>query len=72
MSDSQDYPDSPLFPERRPDFQRLLTALNHREADHVPFIEFIIEPDVKAAFLGRTIRNHADDIENGNNATTGI
>ncbi len=48
---------------RRPDFQRLVTALNRQEPDRLPFAEFIIESDIRAAFLGRPARNHADHIE---------
>jgi uroporphyrinogen decarboxylase len=49
--------------ERRPDFQRLVTALNRQEPDRLPFAEFIIEPDIRAAFLGRPAWNHRDHIE---------
>jgi uroporphyrinogen decarboxylase len=48
---------------RHPDFQRLVAALNRQEPDRVPFAEFIIEPDIRAAFLGRQPKSHADHIE---------
>ena len=52
-----------LLTERRPDFERLFTALRRQEADRVPFAELVVEPDVKAAFIGRPIRERADDVE---------
>jgi len=48
---------------RDPDFQRLVTAINRQEPDRLPFAEFIIEPDIRAAFLGRPLQSHADHIE---------
>jgi len=63
MSSNNLFQKSRRFPDRRPDFQRLVTALNHAEPDYVPFAEFIIEPDVKAAFLGRPARKYSDNIE---------
>lgn len=51
-----------VFPGRRPEFARLLAALRHEEADCVPFVELVVEPDVKAAWLGRPIARIADDV----------
>lgn len=48
--------------QRHPDFQRLVTALRRQEPDYVPFAEFLLEEDVKAAFLGRPLHGHADQI----------
>ncbi|MBD3288252.1 hypothetical protein GF337_05560, partial [candidate division KSB1 bacterium] len=35
-----------------PDFNRLLTSLNHEEPDRLPLIELWIDPNIKAAILG--------------------
>lgn len=56
------HPPEPFLPDRRPDFERFRTALARREPDRVPFAELIVEPDVKAAFLGRPIEGLADEV----------
>jgi len=63
MSSNQNNSSSFNLHGRRPDFQRFLTALNRQEPDRLPFAEFIIEPDIRAAFLGRPALNHGDHIE---------
>lgn len=59
MSENQDF----ILQDRHPDFQRFLAALNKQEPDRVPFAEFIIEPDIRAAFLGHPPQNHRDQID---------
>jgi len=63
MSGNQNNSSSFNLRGRRPDFQRFLTALNRQEPDRLPFAEFIIEPDIRAAFLGHLARSHVDHIE---------
>jgi uroporphyrinogen decarboxylase len=46
-----------------PDYSRVLTALRGGQADRVPLLELIVDPEVKAAFLGRPITSVADDID---------
>lgn len=48
---------------RKPDFQRFVTAINRQEPDRLPFAEFIVEPDIRAAFLGKPPRSYKDQIE---------
>ncbi len=45
-----------------PDFNRLLKTLRGGQADRVPLLELIVDPELKAAFLGRPIQTVADDI----------
>lgn len=40
-----------------PDVQRFLTALRREEPDRVPLAEFLVDPPVKEAFLGRPVGN---------------
>lgn len=40
-----------------PDFERVATALAREEPDRVPLGEFLIDPPVKEAFLGRHVGN---------------
>ncbi|MEN6644215.1 MAG: uroporphyrinogen decarboxylase family protein [Armatimonadia bacterium] len=40
-----------------PDFQRVAAALDREEPDRVPLGEFLIDPPVKEAFLGRHVGN---------------
>jgi len=47
----------------RLDFQRFITAINRQEPDRLPFTEFIIKPDIRAAFLRRPATTHEDQIE---------
>ena len=46
-----------------PDYQRLLKTLRGGEADRVPLLELIVDPEIKSAFLGRPLASAADDIE---------
>jgi len=43
--------------ERKPDVNRFLTALRREEPDRVPLSEFLMDPPVKEAFLGRHVGN---------------
>ena len=52
----------PLFPERVRDFDRFKTAVSRREPDYVPFAEFVVEKEIKAAVLGSPPKDFADDI----------
>jgi uroporphyrinogen decarboxylase len=63
MSSNQNKSSSFNLSGRRPDFQRFLTALNRQEPDRLPFAEFIVEPDIRAAFLGHPARSHVDHIK---------
>lgn len=44
----------------RPDFNRFLAAVNHRETDRVPLGEILIHYSIQSKFLGRTVT--ADDL----------
>jgi len=46
-----------------PDYTRVLTALRRGQPDRVPLLELIVDPEIKAAYLGRPISSPADDIE---------
>ncbi|MCE5240577.1 hypothetical protein LLH23_19125 [bacterium] len=49
-----------------PDFERVATALRREEPDRVPLCEFLVDPPVKEAFLGRHVGNsltRADDYD---------
>jgi uroporphyrinogen decarboxylase len=48
---------------RKPDFNRLRTALQCRQPDHVPALELFHDIEVKEAFLGRELKTLQDDIE---------
>lgn len=37
--------------DKTPDFNRLITAVRHREPDHLPLAELWIDPEVKALFM---------------------
>ena len=43
-----------------PNYQRLLTTINHKEPDRVPMMEFLIDPPLKEAVLGRPVPAVAD------------
>lgn len=43
--------------DHTPDFRRVEAALNREEPDRVPLCEFLMDPPVKAAFLGRHVGN---------------
>jgi uroporphyrinogen decarboxylase len=43
--------------DRSPDVTRFVTALRREEPDCVPASEFLVDPPVKAAFLGRHVGN---------------
>ena len=49
--------------EPKPDFDRVLTALNLREPDRVPLGDFHVDALVKEAFLGRKPTGPEDQIE---------
>ena len=44
----------------KPDFNRFLAAVNHRETDRVPLGEILIDYSIQSKFLGRTVT--ADDL----------
>jgi uroporphyrinogen decarboxylase len=44
----------------KPDFNRFLAAVNHREADRVPLGEILVDYSIQSRFLGRTVT--ADDL----------
>jgi uroporphyrinogen decarboxylase len=44
----------------KPDFNRFLSALQHREADRVPLAEVLIDYSIQSRFLGREVT--ADDL----------
>jgi uroporphyrinogen decarboxylase len=46
-----------------PDYARLLTALRGGQPDRVPLLELIVDPEIKAAFIGRSITGLADEVE---------
>jgi uroporphyrinogen decarboxylase len=46
-----------------PDYTRLVTTLWGGEANRVPLLELIVDPEIKSAYLGRPISTVADDIE---------
>ena len=46
-----------------PDYRRILKTLRHEEPDRVPLAEFLIDPPVKRAVLGRPVRDVASDVE---------
>lgn len=50
-------------PLRKPDYERLLTALNGGQPDAVPLIELGIAPQIKEELLGRPVRSVSDDVE---------
>jgi uroporphyrinogen decarboxylase len=49
--------------EPKPDYTRLITTLWGGQADRVPLLELIVDPEMKAAYLGRPITSVADEIE---------
>ena len=48
---------------RKPDYERLKTALKHQEPDYVPLFEMGIEPEIKQFFMGKSVEGHAQEIE---------
>ena len=48
---------------RKPDYQRLKSALKHQEPDLVPLFEMGIEPEIKQLFMGHSVQGHAQEIE---------
>jgi len=48
---------------RKPDFERYLTALNCQEPDRVPLGDFYMDPFAKERFLGRKIVSLEDEVE---------
>ena len=49
--------------DRQPDFSRLRTALYCGQPGFVPALELFHDIEVKEAFLGRSLRTIADDVE---------
>jgi corrinoid protein of di/trimethylamine methyltransferase len=49
--------------ERKPDFERYMTALNCEEPDRVPLGEWHVDSMPMASFLGRKIKTLQDEIE---------
>lgn len=47
----------------QPDYTRLLTTLRGGQADRVPLLELIVDPEIKAAYLARPLLTVADDID---------
>jgi uroporphyrinogen decarboxylase len=48
---------------RRPSFERFLTAINRKEPDRLPVAENWVDPEVKRAFLGKPVANLKDEVE---------
>ena len=46
-----------------PDYTRLIKTLWGGQADRVPLLELIVDPEIKSAYLGRPIAGVADDIQ---------
>jgi hypothetical protein len=44
----------------KPDFNRFLAAVQHRETDRMPLGEILIDYSIQSKFLGRTVT--ADDL----------
>ncbi len=61
LSDVSRKPDSPVKPN--PDYTRLITTLRGGQADRVPLLELIVDPEMRAEYLGRPIATVADDID---------
>ena len=49
--------------ELKPNYRRLLTTINHEEPDRVPMMEFLVDPPLKEAVLGRPVETVADEVE---------
>ena len=47
--------------ELKPNFERLKSAVNHQEADRVPFFEALIDYSIQSRFLGREVK--PDDLK---------
>ena len=45
----------------KPDFERFRTAVQHQEADRVPFYELLVDYGIQSRFIGREV--NADDLE---------
>jgi uroporphyrinogen decarboxylase len=55
---------NPAPPSRAPNFENLRrTLLRLSQPDYVPMVEFSVDADVKAAFLGHPIRDLRDEVE---------
>ena len=46
-----------------PDYNRLLVALRRGQADRVPLLELIVDPEIKEAYLGKPIISVTEDLE---------
>jgi len=49
--------DDELMAAHKPDFTRFVTALRRAQPDRVPLGEFMVDPPVKAALIGRPVGN---------------
>ena len=47
--------------ELKPDFERFRTAVQHQEADRVPFYELLVDYGIQSRFIGREVS--ADDLK---------
>ena len=45
----------------QPDFNRIVAAVNHREADRVPLIEVLVDFSIQSRFLGKKVK--AEDLK---------
>ena len=48
--------------EKKPDFERVIKTINHREPDRVPLAELQIDPPIMEKYLGRKLRGVQDEI----------
>jgi methylmalonyl-CoA mutase cobalamin-binding domain/chain len=48
--------------EKKPDFERVITALNCEQPDRVPLGDFHIDPMLKDAFLGKKVTSPQDQV----------
>jgi len=53
----KEFTDDELIASHRPDFARFVAVLRREEPDRVPLGEFLMDPPVKQAFLGRPVGN---------------
>lgn len=48
---------------RKPSFERFLTAINRKEPDRLPVAEAWVDPEVKRAFMGKPVVSLMDEVE---------
>jgi corrinoid protein of di/trimethylamine methyltransferase len=48
--------------EKKPDFERVMTALNCEEPDRIPLGDFHIDPLLKDAFMGKKVKSPEDQV----------